>query len=85
MCVYLLGEHIRGPYRDAHIQPPYISAVYMQVSWKGIKKRRLCESPLNRKPNKFQLMNTTSKDSQFLEVCREPILTVSFTRLIDNA
>ena len=53
MSAYLLGEHIRGPYRGAYIQPPYISAVYMQVSWKGNKKRELCESPLNRKPNKF--------------------------------
>jgi len=38
MSAYLLGEHIRGPYRGAYIQPPYISAVYIQVSWKVKKK-----------------------------------------------
>ena len=56
MCAYLLGEHIRGPYRGAYIQPPYISAVYMQVSWKGIKKRELCEKfPLDVNQTSFQL------------------------------
>ena len=71
MCAYLIGQQFRGPYRGAYIQPPYISAVYMNVSRKGIKKRELCEKfPLDVNQTSFQLTyeHTTSKDSQFLEV-----------------
>ena len=70
MCAYLLGEQFKGPYRGAYIEPPY-----MNVSRKGNKKRELCESSPNRRPN-FQLTyEHSSKDSQFLEVCKKPILT----------
>ena len=63
-----LGEHFRGPYRDAHIKGAYISAFPGTAHKKGdCVRASLCKST-------YHTMEI-SKDSQFLEVCKKPILT----------
>ena len=64
MLISSIGLHFRGPYRDAHIEGAYISAIK-----KGDRVRASLIQFI-------QLLSmTTSKDSQFLEVCKKPILT----------
>ena len=64
MCLYLIGRQFKGP-------------IYASLQELPIKKGDCVRASLD--PFiQFSTM-TTSKDSQFLEVCKEPILTVSFT------